>query len=176
MTPLIKLYTWPSAIMFKLCFPVFFVRNHTYIRTVLVPLIRWHNTYPLTVNNLEELAAERRVYITFSNVLINYLNQWHTPFLVRNYNKWLAPPTSGNWVVKQYPVKSCGQRVYLYTLVDRDNKIIDFIALDSNDESIARSFFNKSVNSEGVPVQIEAYLSTLRSNPRKQWAAVLSDE
>lgn len=176
MTPLIKLYTWPSVIMFNLCFPVFYVKNHTYIRTVLAPLMRWHIAYPLTINNLEELAAERGIHITFSNVLINYLKQWHTPFLVKNYNQWLAHPTPGNWVVNQYPVKSCDQRVYLYTLADRDNKIIDFIALDCDDESVARSFFNKSVNYEGIPVQIEAYLAKLRLNSRAKWGDVFSDK
>lgn len=59
MTPLIKLYTWPSAIMFNLCFPVFYVKNHTYIRTVLALLMRWHIAYPLTINNLEELHQRR---------------------------------------------------------------------------------------------------------------------
>ena len=83
---------------------------------------------------------------------------------------------SGDWKVNEYSVKSCGRWVYLYTLTDREDKIIDFIALNSADESTARSFFHKSVNSEGVPIQVESYLSALKLNPREQWKSVFPDE
>ena len=161
MTPLISLYTWSSSLIFNLCFPIFLVKNHFYIKRILVPLMRWYSAYPLTINNLEELAAERGIRVRFSNVLIDYLEKWHTPFLIQQQKKWLAGPTPGNWIIKRYPVKSRGQRVYLYTLIDRDNKIIDFVALESRDESIARSFFKKSVNDKGIPIQVEAFISTL---------------
>ena len=104
------------------------------------------------------MAAERGVHIRLTNILIRYIHQ-NTLFLVR-YDKWFTKPVPGNWKIKKYPVKYCGKRIYLYTLIDSEDKIIDFVVLKVNDETSARTFFKNSITPEGVPIQIDAFLSS----------------
>ncbi|CAM4439805.1 MAG: hypothetical protein LEGION0403_FIIPPAGN_00070 [Legionella sp.] len=157
---LIKLYTWPRAILFNMGFPLSCVMPRVYIKNVLYPLLGWGQAYPVTRNNLEEIAAERGVHIKLSSLLLRYIMQ--NTFFPIGDNKWLAKPVPGNWRIKRYPTKYHGKNIYLYTLIDSEDKIIDFVVLDTRDETSARTFFKNSITPEGIPIQIDAFLSSLR--------------
>ncbi|MCW8418161.1 DDE-type integrase/transposase/recombinase [Fluoribacter dumoffii] len=159
--PLIKLYTWPKAFLFNLGIPLFMLMRPIYIKNILLPLVRWNQAFPLTKENLEQLAIERGVSIKLSNILINYIVN-NPSFLIKNYNKWIANPVEGNWKIKKYTVRDSGNTFYLYTLIDSENKVIDFIVLDSDDARSAASFFKKSVTSKGIPVQLQSLLDSLQ--------------
>ena len=57
------------------------------------------------------------------------------------------------WSTQPY-IKVKGKWVYLYRAVDKVGQTVDFMLSEKRDEPAARAFFNKAINSNGLPEKV----------------------
>jgi putative transposase len=118
---------------------------------VTLVCIRWYAAYPLSCRHLEEMMEERGVTVDHSTV-----SRWairFLPLLEKTFRKYKRP-VGGSWRMDETYIKVRGVWKYLYRAVDRDGKTIDFLLTAKRDKAAAKSFFDKAMQSNGVPEKV----------------------
>ena len=125
-------------------------RLHYPIEVMLV-CVRWYAAYPLSLRHIEEMMAERGVFVdhaTFHRWSIKIL-----PIVAAVFRRHKRPVGS-SWRMDETYIKVGGPWKYLYRAVDRDGGTIDFLLRAHRDCAAARRFFERAIDLHGVPEKI----------------------
>ena len=125
-------------------------RLHYPIEVMLV-CVRWYAAYPLSLRHIEEMMAERGVFVDHATV-----HRWSIkilPVLAAVFRR-RKRPVSMSWRMDETYIKVGGQWRYLYRAVDRTGATIDFVLRAHRDLAAARRFFERAIELHGVPETI----------------------
>ena len=127
------------------------VQRMHYPLEVMLVCVRWYAAYPLSFRNIEEMMAERGVFVDHST-----LHRWSIkmlPVLAVVFRRRKGP-VGQSWRMDETYVKVSGQWKYLYRAVDRDGHTVDFLLRAKRDYAPARAFFERAMDLHGVPEKI----------------------
>ena len=127
------------------------VQRMYYPLEVMLVCVRWYAAYPLSFRNIEEMMAERGVFVDHST-----LHRWSMkmlPVLAAAFRR-RKRPVGLSWRMDETYVKIGGQWKYLYRGVDRAGDTVDFLLRAKRDHAAARAFFERAIDLHGVPEKI----------------------
>jgi transposase-like protein len=127
------------------------VKRLHYPVEVMLICARWYAAYPLSLRHIEEMMAERGVFVDHSTV-----HRWSVkilPVLAAAFRK-RKRPVGLSWRMDETYIKVAGEWKYLYRAVDRAGDTIDFLLRARRDLAAARSFFESAIDLHGVPEKI----------------------
>ncbi len=115
---------------------------------VIRQCVRWYPNYSLSLRNLEELMAERRVVVDHST-----LHRWAIRFMALLYKSFGRHKrmVERRWRMDQAYIKVKGQWKYLYRAVDTSGHTVDFLLTTRRDTAAAIRFFRKAIRHHGEP-------------------------
>lgn len=118
---------------------------------VMLTCVRWYAAYPLSLRQIEEMMAERCVFVDHSTV-----SRWAIrllPLLEKIFRK-RKRPVGGSWRMDETYIKVKGAWKYLYRAVDKEGKTIDFLLTSKRDKAAAKRFFDKAMEANGTPEKV----------------------
>ena len=118
---------------------------------VMLVCVRWYAAYPLSLRHIEEMMAERGVFVDHATV-----HRWSIkilPVLAAVFRR-RKRPVGMSWRMDETYIKVGGQWKYLYRAVDRAGATIDFVLRAHRDLAAARRFFERAIELHGVPETI----------------------
>ena len=127
------------------------IKRLHYPLEVMMTCVRWYAAYPLSLRHVEEMMAERGVFVDHSTV-----SRWAIRILpvlekiVRKYKR----PVGGSWRMEETYVKVNGKWKYLYRAVDKEGKTIDFLLTAKRDKAAAKRFFDKAMAANGTSEKV----------------------
>ena len=127
------------------------VQRMHYPLEVMLVCVRWYAAYPLSFRQIEEMMAERGVFVDHST-----LHRWSIkilPVLAAAFRR-RKRPVGISWRMDETYIKVAGQWKYLYRAVDKDGDTIDFLLRAKRDHAAARAFFERAIDLHGVPEKI----------------------
>jgi len=127
------------------------IKRMHYPLEVMLICVRWYAAYPLSLRHIEEMMAERGVFVDHATV-----HRWAIkilPILAMVFRRHKLPVGS-SWRMDETYIKVAGQWKYLYRAVDRAGDTIDFLLRAHRDLSAARRFFECAIGLHGVPEKI----------------------
>lgn len=84
------------------------------------------------------------------------LNRWvieYAPLVAGDAQK-RKTPTSRSWRMDETYIKVKGHWMYLYRVVDKFGKTLNFMLSEQRDEAAAEAFFKQAVGNNGVPEKV----------------------
>ena len=118
---------------------------------VMLTCVRWYVAYPLSLRHIEEMMAERGVFVDHATI-----HRWALkimPALVRVFHD-RKRPVGSSWRMDETYIKVHGKWKYLYRAVDRDGDTVDFLLTSRRDEAAARRFLERAIDRHGEPKKI----------------------
>jgi len=127
------------------------IKRLHYPLEVMLVCVRWYAAYPLSLRHIEEMMAERGVFVDHATV-----HRWSIkilPVLAAVFRR-RKRPVGMSWRMDETYIKVGGQWKYLYRAVDRTGATIDFLLRAHRDLAAARRFFERAIELHGVPKTI----------------------
>ena len=90
-------------------------KGRHFIKPVILMLVRWYLAYSLSYRDIEELAAERGLFVDHSTIqrwVVHYAPQLEAAFRKNNKRK-----PNGSWRMDDTYLKLKGKDIYLYRAV-----------------------------------------------------------
>jgi transposase-like protein len=122
-----------------------------YQKEIILQSLRYSLAYKLSYCEIEEIFAERNIHFDHSTLnrwVIKYSPQLEANFRTRKRN------VADLWRMDETYIKIKGKWVYYYRAVDKHGAIVDFYLSETRDEPAARAFFDKALNSSGLPSKV----------------------
>jgi len=119
--------------------------------SLILLCVRWYLSYGLSLQNLEEMIAERGISVEHSTI-----HRWvlrYAPKLLTNCNR-CKRPVSGKWHMDETYIKVQGQWMYLYRTIDKAGATVDFMFSAKRNLKDARRFFRRAYKRHGLPSQV----------------------
>src|SRR6201996_2618480 len=117
----------------------------------MLTCVRWYVAYPLSLRHIEEMMAERGVFVDHATV-----HRWAlkiVPVLAKVF-RGRKRSIGKSWRMDETYIKVRGRWRYLYRAVDRDGDTVDFLLTSRRDEAAARRFLERAINRHGEPEKI----------------------
>ena len=127
------------------------IQRMHYPLEVMLTCVRWYAAYPLSLRHIEEMMAERGVFVDHATV-----HRWAIkilPILATVFRRH-ERPVGTSWRMDETYIKVGGEWKYLYRAVDRAGATIDFLLRAHRDYAAARRFFERAIDLHGVPEKI----------------------
>lgn len=127
--------------------PIDFSGRH-FPSAMIMQALRYYLAYKLSYREIEEIFAERNIHFDHST-----LNRWvikYSQQLEANFRSRKRKVTD-SWRMDETYIKIKGKWVYYYRAVDKQGAIVDFYLRETRDELAARAFFDKALDSSGLP-------------------------
>jgi len=127
------------------------IKRMHYPLEVMLVCVRWYAAYPLSLRHIEEMMAERGVFVDHATV-----HRWSIkilPVLAAVFRR-RKRPAGMSWRMDETYIKVAGQWKYLYRAVDRAGATIDFVLRAHRDYAAARFFFERAIELHDVPEKI----------------------
>nr|BFD33581.1 IS6 family transposase [Pigmentibacter ruber]BFD33587.1 IS6 family transposase [Pigmentibacter ruber] len=120
-------------------------------RMIIIMAIRWYVGYSLSYRQVEELLAERGIFVDHTTI-----HRWiveYSPKLLKKFYK-LRKRICGSWRMDETYIKVKGEWCYLYRAVDKHGQTIDIYLSKRRDTTSAKRFFQKCFRSSGIPEKV----------------------
>jgi putative transposase len=127
------------------------IKRMHYPLEVMLTCVRWYVAYPLSLRHIEEMMAERGVFVDHATV-----HRWSLkilPALAKVFRD-RKRPVGKSWRMDETYIKVRGRWRYLYRAVDRDGDTVDFLLTGHRDEAAARRFLERAIDRHGEPKTI----------------------
>src|SRR5438445_1532147 len=127
-----------------------FKRMH-YPLEVMLTCVRWYAAYALSLRHIEEMMAERGVFVDHATV-----HRWSIkilPVLAAVFRRHKRPVGS-SWRMDETYIKVGGEWKYLYRAVDREGDTVDFLLTAKRNLAAARRFLERAINLHDLPEKI----------------------
>ena len=127
------------------------IKRMHYPLEVMLTCVRWYVAYPLSLRHIEEMMAERGVFVDHATV-----HRWAlkiVPVLAKVF-RGRKRSIGKSWRMDETYIKVRGCWKYLYRAVDRDGDTVDFLLTSRRDEAAARRFLERAINRHGEPDKI----------------------
>lgn len=124
-----------------------FKRLH-YPVDIIAQCVRLYLAYSLSLRNLEEMMAERGIFVDHST-----LHRWVirlVPLLNKAFRRHKRD-VGCRWRMDETYIQVKGQWKYLYRAVDTAGQTIDFLLTAKRDTAAARGFFRKVIRQHDEP-------------------------
>lgn len=115
-------------------------------------MVRSYLTYSLSYRDIEEMMLERGIKVDHS-----IINRWvihYSPLLEDEFRKNQKRKVGSSWRMDETYIKVKGVWHYLYRAVDKEGGTIDFMLSKKRDETAAKAFFAKVIESRGLPEKV----------------------
>ena len=122
-------------------------RGRHFEDVIILLCVRWYLRYSLTYRDLEEIRAERNLFV--DHVTIWRWVQRYAPVLNQRIRREMRRPNR-SWRVDETYVKVAGSWAYLYRAVDSGGETIEFM-LSPNRDLMAAELFLRLALSGGGP-------------------------
>jgi transposase-like protein len=132
-------------------------------REVIIPSVRWHLRFKLSLRDLVEMMAERGLSLAHTTIM-----RWvqrYTPEFEKRWRRY-ALAVGRSWRVDETYVKIRGAWCYLYRAVDRAGRTVDFRLSARRDVAAAKAVFRKAMkNQECDPqtITLDGYAASHRA-------------
>jgi transposase-like protein len=139
-----------------------FVGRH-FDREVIILCVRWYLRFKLSLRDLVEMMAERRLSLAHTTIM-RWVQHYTPEFEKRGRRYALAVGRS--WRVDETYVKIRGEWCYLYRAVDRSGQTVDFRLSARRDVAAAKAFFRKAMKTQQcVPqtITLDGYAASHRA-------------
>jgi transposase-like protein len=120
-------------------------------QSVILLCVRWYLAYNLSLRDLEEMMAERGVFVDHATI-----NRWvrrFSPMLLERFNR-RKRAVSGKWHMDETYIKVRGQWMYLYRAIDSVGDTVEFLLREQRDLLAAKRFLRKALHRHGRPDRI----------------------
>ncbi|MCS4320837.1 transposase-like protein, partial [Serratia sp. BIGb0234] len=137
-----------------------FQRLH-YPVDIIAQCVRWYLAYDLSLRNLEEMMAERGIFVDHST-----LHRWVirlVPSLDKAFRR-SKRSVGRRWRMDETYIKVKGQWKYLYRAVDTSGQTIDFMLTAKRDAAAALRFFRKAIRQAVEEIWRGAVIRLLRGS------------
>jgi putative transposase len=127
------------------------IKRMHYPLEVMLTCVRWYVAYPLSLRHIEEIMAERGVFVDHATV-----RRWAlkiVPMLAKVF-RGRKRPVGQSWRMDETYIKVRGRWRYLCRAVDRDGATVDFLLTSRRDEAAARRFLERAIDRQGEPEKI----------------------
>jgi putative transposase len=127
------------------------IKRLHYPLEVMLTCVRWYVAYPLSLRHIEEMMAERGVFVDHATV-----HRWSLkilPVLAKAFRS-RKRSVGTSWRMDETYIKVRGRWKYLYRAVDRNGDTIDFLLTARRDEAAARRFLERAIDLHGRPETI----------------------
>jgi transposase-like protein len=127
------------------------IKRMRYPLEVMLTCVRWYAAYPLSLRHIEEMMAERGVFVDHATI-----HRWALkimPALVRVFRD-RKRSVGRSWRMDETYIKIHGTWKYLYRAVDRGGDTVDFLLTARRDEAAARRFLERAIDRHGEPKKI----------------------
>jgi putative transposase len=127
------------------------IKRMHYPLEVMLTCVRWYVAYPLSLRHIEEMMAERGVFVDHATV-----HRWAlkiVPTLAKVFRCRMRS-MGKSWRMDETYIKVRGGWKYLYRAVDRDGDTVDFLLTARRDEAAARRFLERAIDRHGEPDKI----------------------
>jgi putative transposase len=115
---------------------------------VMLVCVRWYAVYPPSFRNIEEMMAERGVFVDHST-----LHRWSMKMLP----DWRWYFIGESWRMDETYVKISGRWKYLFQAVERDGNTVDFLLRARRDRTAARAFVGRAIDLNDAPERITIF-------------------
>lgn len=120
-------------------------------RMIIIMAVRWYLAYSLSYRQVEELLAERGIFVDHSTI-----HRWvveYSPKLLKKFHK-CKKKIHKSWRMDETYIKVKGKWHYLYRAVDKLGQTIDIYLSKRRDTASAKLFFQRAFRSSGVPEKV----------------------
>ncbi len=127
------------------------IKRMHYPLEVMLTCVRWYVAYPLSLRHIEEMMAERGVFVDHATI-----HRWAlkiVPAFVKVF-RGRKRQVGKSWRMDETYIRVCGHWKYLYRAVDRDGDTVDFLLTARRDEAAARRFLARAIDRHGEPAKV----------------------
>src|SRR5438876_10371748 len=121
-------------------------------KEIILLVVRWYLSYPLSYRNLEEMMLERGIKVDHSTINRSVIK--YALLLEMEFRKKYKRPVGMSWRMDETYIKIKGVWHYLYRAVDKEGDTVDFMLSRNRDEASAKAFFDKAIGSSGLPGKV----------------------
>jgi transposase-like protein len=131
-------------------------------KEIVVLCVRWYLSFKLSYRDLVSMMSERGISLAHTTIL--RWVQHNTPEFEKRWQRYVRP-VGGSWRMDETYIKVRGEWVYLYRVVDKAGKTVDFFLSRERDTNAAKGFLRKAMKGQRVPakVTLDAYAASHRA-------------
>jgi transposase-like protein len=131
-------------------------------REIVVLCVRWYWSFKLSYRDLVAMMIERGISLAHTTIM--RWVQHHTPEFEKRWNRY-ARAVGGSWRCDETYIKVKGRWTYLYRAVDKQGRTVDFLLSAKRDVAAAKRFFEKAMQSNGIPrvITLDRYAASHRA-------------
>ncbi|PVE22534.1 IS6 family transposase [Microvirga sp. KLBC 81] len=121
-------------------------KGRQFDRSVILLCVRWYLAYNLSLQNLEEMMAERGVEVDHATI-----HRWtvrYAPLLLEQFNLRKRVVTR-RWHIDETYIKVRGRWTFLYRAIDSHGDTIEFWFSERRNLAAAKRFLNKAPKRHG---------------------------